>query len=243
MKIHIVNNYDEMSKLSAKLVADQIIKNPKSVLGLATGSTPEGMYREIVKMYEEGKLSFKEITTFNLDEYYGLDPKHFQSYRYFMESHLLSKVDINQDNVYIPNGMCTSIEDTCKEYDEFIEKSGGIDLQILGIGINGHIGFNEPGDEFVANTHLVDLTDATLDANSRFFESQEDVPSQAITMGMESIMQAKSIILMASGKSKADAIHMAIEGPITPQVPASILQLHSDVIIVIDREAASKLIL
>lgn len=241
MKKYILKDYEEMSSKAADIVTSQIKNNPNSVLGLATGSTPEGMYKHLVQRHKDGEISFKDIVTFNLDEYYGLSSDHPQSYRYFMEDHLLYHVDIDPDNVHIPDGLTKDIPEMCKNYDQLIEEAGQIDLQILGIGINGHIGFNEPGEKFVKGTHLVDLTDDTLDANSRFFKSDEQVPARAITMGVGSILNAKSIILLASGKNKADAIKMAFEGPITPQVPASILQLHPDVTLIVDEEAGSKI--
>lgn len=241
MELIIVDTYEEMSRKAAEILADQIKKKEDSILGLATGSTPEGMYAELANMYKENKINFEKITTFNLDEYLGLEEDNEQSYHYFMDKHLLGKVNIKKENINIPAGISNDIFKTAKEYDEKIESLGGIDVQILGIGVNGHIGFNEPGDVFVAETHKVDLSQETIDANSRFFEKVEDIPRQAITMGMKTIMTAKKVILIANGTSKANAIKITLKGPITPQVPASILQLHRDLIVIVDKEAASKL--
>lgn len=241
MKIYVVENYEELSKKAAEIIAKEIEAKDDMVLGLATGSTPEGMYKELVDMYNDGKIDFSNIVSFNLDEYYGLEDEHEQSYHYFMDKHLLSKVNVKPENTNIPSGCTDNIEKTCKEYDEKIEECGGLDLQLLGIGVNGHIGFNEPGDVFVAETHIVDLTEDTLDANARFFKSQDEVPKKAITMGMKSILNAKKILLVASGEGKADAINISLKGPITPKVPASILQLHNDLIVIVDKAAASKL--
>lgn len=240
MEIYILEDYDKMSKKAADVIKEQVIQKPNSILGLATGSTPEGMYKYLVEYYENNELDFKDVTTFNLDEYLGLDDLHEQSYHYFMDKHLLSKINVKKENIHIPDGLGIDIDNTCTKYDKAIESAGGIDLQILGIGLNGHIGFNEPGT-FIAETHQVDLTNDTIMANSRFFENQEDVPKMAITMGMKSIMGAKKIILMASGSSKARAIKMSLEGPITPDVPASILQLHQNLIVIIDEEAGALL--
>ncbi len=241
MKIYVVENYEELSKKAAEIIANEMSIKKDIVLGLATGSTPEGMYKELVNMYENGEVDFSDVTTFNLDEYYGLEDYHEQSYHYFMDKHLLGKVNVKAENTNIPSGCTDDIEKTCKEYDEKIESYGGLDLQLLGIGVNGHIGFNEPGDNFVGETHIVDLTEDTLDANARFFKSPEDVPKKSITMGMKSIMNAKKILLIASGEGKAEAIYKSLKGPITPKVPASILQLHKDLIVIVDKEAGSKL--
>ena len=241
MKLYIVKNEEEMSDLAAKMVSDKINSKPNTVLGLATGSTPEGMYKRLVELYEKGEVSFKEITTFNLDEYCGLDPDHEQSYHYFMRKHLLSKVDIDKSRCHIPQGVCKSRDEACRRYDEMIIDAGGIDLQILGIGVNGHIGFNEPGDKFVPETHVVELTKATLDSNSRFFEKPEMMPKEAITMGMRAILSAKAIILLACGESKAEAIKKSLLGPVTPEIPASILQLHRNLTVIVDEKAGKYL--
>lgn len=241
MRIIVTENYEELSKKAADMVASQLILKPKSVIGFATGGTPIGMYREIVKMYSEGKFTFREVTTFNLDEYYGLDRDNPQSYYFYMMEHLFKHVDIDKNKINIPNGRAEDIEKECLEYEEKIEKAGGIDLQILGIGKNGHIGFNEPDVKFEAKTHLVRLDEDTIKANSRFFNSIEEVPTMAISMGIKTIMHARKIILLASGKEKADIIEKMVNAPITPDVPASILQLHPDVTLILDKEAAAKL--
>jgi glucosamine-6-phosphate deaminase len=239
MKVIIANNYEEMSKIASKEIAKLLYVKPKAVLGLATGSTPEGVYKELIELYKLHRVDFSEITSFNLDEYSGLSGEHSQSYRYFMDTNLFNHVNINKNNTHVPNGVAEDIEKECKEYDEAIEKAGGIDLQLLGIGGNGHIGFNEPSDFLDLNTHLTDLTQETIEANSRFFESKEEVPTQAITMGLGSIMKAKKIILLASGKKKADIIAKLVEDKISTRVPASILQVHPDVLVIIDKDAAS----
>lgn len=241
MKLIVVKDYEEMSDKAAQIIADQIKEKPDSILGLATGSTPEGMYAELVKMFENKEIDFSKITTFNLDEYFGINPENEQSYKYFMKKHLLGKVNLKEENTNIPAGITNDVEKTTSEYDGKILQLGGIDIQVLGIGGNGHIGFNEPNDYFVGETHKVDLSQDTIDANSRFFDNLEDVPKQAITMGMKSIMQSKKILLLANGDNKSEAIFNSLQGPITPQVPASILQLHRDLIVIIDEKAASKL--
>lgn len=241
MRIIVAKNYDELSKKAADMVASQLILKPDSVLGLATGGTPVGMYKELVRMYRDGKFSFKDVTTFNLDEYYGLDRDNPQSYYYYMMENLFKHVDIDLNNINIPNGRVENIEKECMEYEEKIEKAGGIDLQVLGIGKNGHIGFNEPDVKFEAKTHLVRLDEDTIRANSRFFNSIDEVPTKAISMGIKTIMHSRKIIMLASGKEKADIIEKMVNGPITPDVPASILQLHPDVTLILDMDAASKL--
>lgn len=240
MNILVVANFDSMSAEAAKIVYGQIMRKPNSVLGLATGSTPLGVYKLLVEYHNRG-MDFSRVTTFNLDEYVGLGPDHPQSYRRYMHEHLFSKVNINPERTFIPNGLAEDLEAECRRYDELIRQAGGIDLQILGIGTNGHIGFNEPGTEFGSTTHVVDLAESTIRDNARFFESIDQVPTRAISMGIKSIMQAKEIILMASGGSKADAIYAAVHGPVTTAVPASVLQLHPSVTLVVDQAAASKL--
>ncbi|SDY69953.1 glucosamine-6-phosphate deaminase [Proteiniborus ethanoligenes] len=241
MRILVVNDYNEMKNKAANIIASQMVLKPNSVLGLATGSTPLGTYEELVRLYKIGIISFSEITSFNLDEYYGLSKNNNQSYNYYMYMNLFNHVDIDEDNVHIPDGMCENIERECADYERKIKESGGIDLQLLGIGRNGHIGFNEPSDSFQLNTHLVQLDEDTIEANSRFFASIDEVPTRAISMGIGSILRAKKIVLLASGEEKADAIYDTVKGPITPKVPASILQLHPDVVIIADKEAASRL--
>ncbi len=241
MEIIIKKNYEEMSKVAASIIADQIKSKPNSVLGLATGSTPIGTYDELVSMNKAGEISFADIKTVNLDEYKGLPREHKESYFRFMRDHLLSHVDINLDNCFIPDGLASDAKTACIEYEDKVRSLGGQDLQLLGLGHNGHIGFNEPGDSFVKDTHVVDLTDRTITANQRFFNSYDEVPKQALTMGIGTIMQAAKILVIVSGKDKAEAVRDAIEGPITPSCQASILQLHKNVIFVVDEDAASLL--
>jgi len=214
---------------------------PESVVGLATGGTPVGFYSELIKIHKDGKFSFKEVKTFNLDEYYGLDKDNTQSYHYYMMDNLFKHIDINIENVNIPNGMAEDIEVECKAYEAKIKSAGGIDIQVLGIGTNGHIGFNEPDVKFEAITHLVKLDEETIEANSRFFNSIEEVPKSAISMGIKTIMHAKKIVLLASGSEKAKVIERMINGDITPDLPASILQLHPDVTLILDKDAAAEL--
>lgn len=240
MNVVVVSNFDRMSEEVTKLVRSQVKRNPQSVLGLATGSSPLQVYRLLGEYHEHG-LDFSEITTFNLDEYVGLASDHPQSYRYYMEQNFFSLVNIDRSRTFIPNGVADDLQGECTNYEALIRKAGGIDLQILGIGTNAHIGFNEPGTEFGTITQVVDLAESTISDNSRFFASQAEVPTQAISMGIKSIMQAKNIILMANGGSKADAILAAVKGPVTTQVPASVLQLHPSVTIVVDQAAAGKL--
>jgi glucosamine-6-phosphate deaminase len=238
MKIVIVESYEEMSMMAANLVKNQVIAKPKTVLGLAAGNTPLGMYKELAMAYKRGAVDFSQITTFNLDEYSGLGPDHRQSYHYYMNQNFFSQINIQEQNIYIPNGMTDDIEKECTAYDEKILKKGGIDLQILGIGENGHIGFNEPNPDFIEKTHLVKLNPTTVEANSIYFDSTDDVPTYAITMGIKNILESKMLILMASGEDKAEAIHKAIKGEITPQVPASILQSHPNAVFIIDKSAS-----
>ncbi|MGO3167945.1 glucosamine-6-phosphate deaminase [Senegalia sp. (in: firmicutes)] len=241
MNIIKVKNYDEMSKRAAFIVASQVSIKEDSVLGLATGSTPIGTYKQIINIYNDKLIDFKNITTYNLDEYYDLSEENEQSYRCFMNQNLFNHINIDKKNTFVPNGKAENPEKECKRYDSLVEKSGNIDLQILGIGSNAHIGFNEPDDKFAKGTHLVDLKQETIDANARFFKSKEEVPKKAISMGMKNIMAAKKVILLASGENKAQAIKSTIEGPINPSVPASILQLHPDVTFILDEDAASRL--
>lgn len=229
MKIINTKDYGELSRRAADIILNQINNNPLSVLGLATGSTPIGTYKELVKRYNEGLVSFKGIKTINLDEYMGLSPQNPQSYRYYMENNFFSHIDIKKENTFIPNGCAKSLYEETKNYDNIICSCGGIDLQILGIGLDGHIGFNEPSEYFIKNTHIVNLAESTIEANSRFFKSKEEVPRQAITMGIGAIMQAKRILLLAHVKKKGTILKKALFSDITPKVPASVLQLHSDV--------------
>ena len=241
MRIYREKDYEAMSRRAAQIIAAEIVHNPACLLGLATGSTPEGAYRYLVDWYKQGLLSFKNVRSVNLDEYVGLAPNHDQSYRYVMQSNLFDHVDINPANTRVPDGLTRDAKAFCDEYDAFIRAQGYVDLQLLGIGRNGHIGFNEPGGCFVKETHVVDLAESTIDANARFFASRDDVPKQAISMGMGAIMGAKKVLLCASGEEKADAICGSVLGSISPSCPASILQLHPDVIVVVDEAAFSKL--
>lgn len=237
MRIYVGEDYKGMSRKAANIISAQIILKPDSVMGLATGSTPIGIYDQLVKWYEKGDLDFSSVVSINLDEYKGLSGDNDQSYRYFMNKHLFDRINIKKENTYVPNGLEPDSKKACQEYNDIIEKFGGIDMQLLGLGHNGHIGFNEPGEAFEKETYCVDLTKSTIEANKRFFEREEDVPKQAYTMGIKSIMQAKKIIIVVSGKDKADIVKKAFLGPVTPEVPASVLQLHNDVTLVGDKEA------
>ena len=241
MKLIVVNNYEELSKVAAKEFSKVIKEKENAVLGLATGGTPVGMYKELIKMYEKKELNFSKITTVNLDEYIGLNPEHNQSYRYFMNNNLFNHINIDKSNTFVPNGLAEDLEAQCKEYDQKIAELGGIDIQLLGVGNNGHIAFNEPNNELSSGTHIISLTDNTIEANARFFDNIDDVPRKAITMGVGGIMKAKKIILIASGESKAEAIKGIFSGKITTANPATMLQMHRDVTVIVD-EAAAKLI-
>ena len=231
MKIWHEKNYDAMSDRAAELLAAQVILKPACVLGLATGSSPVGMYRRLAEQYRQGLLDFSAVTSVNLDEYCGLNPEDPQSYRYFMEENLFRHINIRRENTFVPDGLNPDREAVCAAYDARIAALGGVDLQVLGIGNNGHIGFNEPDDHFTVGTHVVALKESTIQANARFFEDISQVPTHAVTMGMGAILQAKRILLLA-GAEKAAIVRQAMEGPVTPQVPASLLQLHPDVTIV-----------
>jgi len=232
MKVIKTNSYAETSVRAAEILAEQIRNKPDSVLGLATGSSPVGMYKELIKMNQAGSLDFSKITSVNLDEYYGLSPENDQSYRYFMNTNLFDHVNIRKEFTYVPDGLTKDPDAECAAYDQRIEDLGGIDLQVLGMGLNGHVGFNEPDDHFPVGTHLVTLEESTIVANSRFFASKEEVPTQAISMGLKGIMTAKKIVMIVHGKAKEETLMKALYGPVTPQVPASILQLHPDVTVV-----------
>ena len=234
-------NYEAMSRRAAHIIAAEIHRNPECVLGLATGSTPIGTYKNLVEWNQNGDITFQDVQTVNLDEYKGLSGDHDQSYRYFMNTNLFDHIDIDPDNTHVPNGLARDAEAECEAYDELVESLGFADLQLLGLGNNGHIGFNEPDTHFTKETHVVDLTQSTIDANARFFASADEVPRQALTMGVGCIMAARRVLLIASGKAKAEALHKAFCGPITPDCPASILQLHNDVVVVADEEALSLL--
>ncbi len=237
MEIIVCKNYQEMSDRAAELVAKQIAKKPNSVLGLATGSTPEGMYAKLVDMYEAGKLSFSKITSVNLDEYYPLEPTNDQSYRYFMDHKLFDHVDIDKKKTFVPNGLAADPDAEGKAYDEMIKELGGVDLQVLGIGRNGHIGFNEPDEYLIPGTHVTDLTASTIEANARFFDSPDSVPKKALTMGIGTILAAKKIILMVSGADKKAAVAKLLEDKITTQCPATMLKLHTDVTLIVTEDA------
>ena len=241
MKIYVAEDYQGMSRKAANIVSAQVILNPSSVLGLATGSTPIGMYKQLIAWYKKNDLDFAQVKSVNLDEYVGLPPTHDQSYRYFMQTNLFDHINIDPASTNVPNGLAEDPEAECERYNQIIRSTGGIDIQVLGMGHNGHIGFNEPGDAFELETHVVDLTDRTIDANARFFASRDEVPRKAITMGIKSIMQARRILVVVSGEDKADIVKTAFTGPVTPKVPASILQMHPDVLLVGDKAALSKL--
>ena len=237
MKIIVCENYAEMSARAAELIADLVKAKPDCVLGLATGSTPVGMYKELIAKNTAGEISFKDVTTYNLDEYYPIEPTHEQSYRYFMNVNLFDHIDIDKAKTFVPNGLTENPEEEGAAYDAAIEAAGGVDLQVLGIGQNGHIAFNEPDDALIAGTHITSLTDDTIEANSRFFASKEDVPTRAFTMGIGSIMKAKKIILLANGANKHAAIAQMLDDKITTQCPATILKAHPDVYLFCDKAA------
>ena len=239
MKIVKRENYDQMSQYAAELIAAQVWMKPNCLLGLATGSTPLGIYQKLIEKHQAGLLDFSEVRSVNLDEYCGLAPDHDQSYHYYMNENFFRHINIAAENTHVPDGMAEDLAEEGRRYDAMIAKMGGIDLQLLGIGNTGHIGFNEPEETFPVATHRVKLAQKTIDANSRFFASVDDVPKYAITMGMCSIMNARRIILVANGESKAEIVEKSFFGPVTPYVPASILQLHPHVTVVLDREAAS----
>lgn len=241
MRIYKAKDYVDMSRKAANIVSAQVIMKPNCVLGLATGSTPIGLYKQLVEWYNKGDLDFSEVMTVNLDEYKGLSRDNDQSYYYFMHQNLFDHVNIRAENTHLPNGMEPDSQKECQEYTDLIQSLGGVDLQLLGIGHNGHIGFNEPGEAFDKQVHCVNLTQSTIEANKRFFASADDVPKQAYTMGIKTIMQAKKILIVASGEDKAEIVRDAFFGPITPKVPASVLQLHNDVTLVADEAALSKL--
>lgn len=234
-------DYKDLSQKAADLIQAQVILKPDCTLGLATGSSPVGIYELLVERHKKGGLDFSSISSINLDEYKGLGPDHVQSYRYFMDTNFFNHINIDKSRTFVPDGLETNSEKACKNYDKIIEESGGIDLQLLGLGHNGHIGFNEPSDAFSCGTHCVDLAPSTIEANKRFFTSEADVPRQAYTMGIKGIMSAKKIVVVVSGKGKAEILKKAVCGPITPGVPASILQLHADVVIVADEAALAQM--
>jgi len=232
MKVIYVDNYKELSKIAANIISAQIILKPNSVLGLATGSSPIGIYQELIQKNKNGDIDFSKIRTINLDEYVGLSESNHQSYRYFMNENLFNHINIDKNNTYVPNGMAENLKIEAQNYDQRVDEFGGIDLQLLGIGLDGHIGFNEPDTFFTKETHVVKLDNSTIEANARFFKNKEDVPKSAITLGMGGIMNAKKIILIANGQNKKDILDKAVNGKITPEIPASILQLHNDVTVI-----------
>ncbi len=240
MRVYQEKDYEAMSRRAANLIAAEIIRKPDCVLGLATGSTPVGVYKELIKKNQEGDVSFKQVKTVNLDEYRGLSADHEQSYRYFMQTNLFGQIDICPEKTHVPDGLAPDEEAECARYDALIASLGCADLQLLGLGQNGHIGFNEPGPSFIKETHVVRLTQNTIDVNARFFASADEVPREAVTMGIGSIMAARRVLVVASGEEKADAVYQAICGPITPKCQASILQLHGDVVFVCDEAALAK---
>lgn len=237
MHIYKEKDYSAVSRRAANIISAQVIQKPDSVLGLATGTSPIGTYAQLIEWYQKGDLDFSEVKTVNLDEYLGLKSSDPNSYHYFMEEKFFSKINIRPENVHLPDGAALDIDRECADYDSLIRSMGGIDLQLLGLGHNGHIGFNEPTDSFISGTHRIHLSQNTIEANARLFSNIDDVPREAITMGIKSIMSAKKILLVVSGADKAAALHKTLYGPITPQVPASILQLHPDVSIVADEAA------
>ena len=239
-RIEKVKDYSVLSKKAAMIIAAEITQREHPVLGLATGSTPIGAYQVLRALYREGRLDFSAVRTVNLDEYRGLSPEDSHSYRYFMNQELFHHINIDMEKTKVPNGLLTDANKACAEYEEHIRKLGGIHLQILGLGHDGHIGFNEPGDFFPNETHCVKLTEETIEANQRFFSSKEEVPKEAYTMGIGTIMKAKKILLMVSGKDKADILQKVLEGPVTPLIPASILQFHPHVHVLADEAALSK---
>ena len=232
MKLIKVDSYEKLSRQAANIISAQVILKPNAVLGLATGSSPVGTYAQLIKWYEKGDLDFSSVTTVNLDEYCGLSPDNDQSYRYFMDTNLFNHVNVDKKRTNVPNGLAEDLDKECVRYDALIKSLGGIDLQLLGIGHNGHIGFNEPDSAFEKTTHVVELKQSTIDANARFFEDRSQVPTSAITMGIKSIMNARKIRLIANGKDKKEILEKALFGPVTPEVPASILQFHPDLTVV-----------
>lgn len=239
MRIYKAKDYADMSRKAANIISAQVILKPNSVLGLATGSSPIGTYRQLIKWYQKGDVDFKKVISINVDEYKGLSKTDSQSYRYYMQQNFFKHVNIDPQNIHIPDGLATDENLECRRYDKVIQDCGGIDLQLLGIGHNGHIGFNEPDEAFEKRTHCVNLSTSTIEANKRFFDNEESVPRQAYTMGMRSIMQARRIVLIVSGEKKAEIVKEAFCGPVTPKVPASALQMHNCVTIVGDEAALS----
>jgi glucosamine-6-phosphate deaminase len=241
MDIITTQDYDELAQRAAEIVVGALKKKPKMVLGLATGSTPEGLYARLVEAHEQEGLDFSQVVTFNLDEYVGLPPDHAQSYRRFMNEKLFDHINIKPANTHVPDGLAPSLGKHCRQYEKMIREAGGIDLQVLGIGRDGHIAFNEPGTSLGSRTHVAALTRETIEDNARFFEKPQDVPRFAVTMGIGTVLEARKCVLLASGSGKADAVRAAVEGPVTSSITASALQLHPDTVAIVDRGAASKL--
>lgn len=237
MRVIVCDTYDELSAAGAKLIESQIMLKPNSVLGLATGSTPIGLYKKLVELNKNGEVDFSKVVTFNLDEYYPISPNNNQSYYYFMNEHLFNHINIDKNNTHIPNGETKTPDEECKNYEKLIEKAGGIDLQLLGIGQNGHIGFNEPDDNLNTSTHVTELTESTINANSRFFNDIAEVPTKALTMGISTILKSKKIILLASGKSKHNVVKELLTDDINTNIPATMLKVHRDVVLICDKEA------
>ncbi|MDE7325682.1 MAG: glucosamine-6-phosphate deaminase [Lachnospiraceae bacterium] len=241
MKIIRAKDYKDMSRKAANIISAQVIMKPDAVLGLATGGTPVGTYAQLVEWHKKGDIDFSGVTTINLDEYRGLPRGHKQSYWHFMQVHFFQHINIREDHIFVPDGSNLDKEEACLEYDRIIQRVGGIDLQLLGIGMDGHIGFNEPGEVFKLGTHCVTLTESTIEANMRFFHNREDVPRQAYTMGIQAIMQAGKVLMIVNGEHKAQIIQRAFAGVVTPKIPASILQLHPNFILIGDEAALSKM--
>ena len=239
MRIIIEKDYEAMSRKAAGFVAEIVRNKPDCVLGLATGSTPIGLYKELIRMHQEEGLDFARVTTFNLDEYYGLAPDHDQSYHYFMHDNFFNHVNVSPANINVPSGTAPDVEASCARYEEMIEEAGGIDIQVLGIGSDGHIAFNEPGSSLASNTRLVTLEEETIKDNARFFEKEEDVPHLAITMGVGTILEAQKCLVLVNGAKKAKIIAEAVEGPITSQITSSALQMHPDTVVIVDEEAST----
>ena len=237
MRVIICDNYEQMSKEAAKIIAAQVFMKPDCVLGLATGSTPVGAYKELIDMYKNGEIDFKDVTTFNLDEYYPIKRSNDQSYYYFMHDNLFNYINVPEERIHVLNGEATDAEKECADFDKHIEEHGGIDLQLLGIGRNGHIAFNEPDTDLVSGTHVTALTEVTIDANARFFADIKDVPTESLTMGMASIMKSRKILILINGKGKSAALNKLLSGEISTACPATMLNMHNDVIVICDKEA------